>query len=187
MTSFYSSSLPVQGRAPLSVTSELERFLQTLQLNIKDCFLVGQIDNQEQHLTEKKCKGLKRWLQFWPLSLQPCSCNANLKAVFQRTIIAGQFLEPSPVVQSQWYRSRKKEVCSEKQLPTPKTSHKLSSSITTWLFPDTLTVQLQDTGAICIQYQFALLTQSRLEQRQGDLLYIQDQNSFKENFGYVTK
>lgn len=40
-------------------------------------------------------------------------------------------------------------------------------------------------GAICIQHPFVLLTWSRLEHRQGDLLYIQDQNSCKENSGYV--
>lgn len=71
MTSFYSSSLPVQGRAPLSVTSELERFLQTLQLNIKDCFLVGQIDNQEQHLTEKNAKDSKDDFSFGPSVYSP--------------------------------------------------------------------------------------------------------------------
>lgn len=38
MTSFYSSSLSLQGRAPLSATSELARFLQTVELNMKDVF-----------------------------------------------------------------------------------------------------------------------------------------------------
>lgn len=120
---------------------------------------------------------------FTTLQLQYKLKSSFSKNNYCRTLPGTISCGSKPVIQI----TGKKEICTEKRLPIPKTSHKLSSSITTWLFPDTPRVQLQDTSAICIQHQFVLLTWSRLEHRQGDLLYIQDQNSCKENFGYVTK